>query len=106
MKLACATASGIALLEAPQLQYICHVIPEEHRPFTRLNDGACDSQGRFFVGSLYNEEMGIPGMLYRVDPSDKSFVVADEGPFTVNHQSYLLGLISQLWIVLIFALGL
>lgn len=85
MKLACATASGVALLEDSQLKYICQAIPEEHRPFTRLNDGACDSQGRFFVGSLYNKDAGIPGMLYRIDPSNGSVVVVDEGPFTVSH---------------------
>lgn len=85
MKLACATASGVALLADSQLKYICQAIPEEHRPFTRLNDDACDSQGRFFVGSLYNKDAGIPGMLYRIDPSNGSVVVVDEGPFTVSH---------------------
>lgn len=105
MKLACATASGVALIEGSQLKYICQVIPEEHRQFTRLNDGACDSQGRFLVGSLYNKDVGIPGLLYRIDPANRSFVVIDEGPFTVSHSSYERGdLIPTNWFA--FAIGL
>lgn len=36
------------------------------RPGSRLNDGACDARGRFWVGSMAKEEGGAA--LYRVDP--------------------------------------
>lgn len=37
-------------------------------PKTRLNDGKCDPQGRFWVGSMDLEEKKSIGGLYRVDP--------------------------------------
>ncbi|KAI0051762.1 hypothetical protein FA95DRAFT_1580489 [Auriscalpium vulgare] len=82
-RLACATASGIALLEGnSKLNYLCKPIPEPEQPYTRLNDGACDSKGRFYVGSLYNKERGIPGRLYCYNPDTGVCTVADDGPFT------------------------
>ncbi len=45
--------------------------PEAHKPHTRFNDGAVDSQGRFWAGTM----CGLPkmceepeGSLYRIDP--------------------------------------
>lgn len=35
---------------------------------TRLNDGRCDAQGRFWVGSMDNQLHRPNGALYRVDP--------------------------------------
>ncbi|KAI0319383.1 hypothetical protein OF83DRAFT_1055045 [Amylostereum chailletii] len=81
--LACATASGIATIEDKStLNYLTRPIPEKDRPYVRFNDGACDSKGRFFVGSVYNKEHSIPGLLHRYDPKDGTCVVVDEGPFT------------------------
>ncbi len=59
-------------------------IAAEDLPHTRFNDGSCDSQGRFFAGTLYNEKMGIAGKLYRYDPATKACEVVDEGPFTAS----------------------
>ncbi|KAG7450426.1 uncharacterized protein BT62DRAFT_927727 [Guyanagaster necrorhizus] len=53
-----------------------------------FNDGACDSKGRFFAGTVYSEVHGVPGMLYRYDPTDRSVKVVDEGPFTVGCHDY------------------
>jgi sugar lactone lactonase YvrE len=53
-------------------------------PYTRFNDGGCDSKGRFFAGTIYNKEHGIPGQLYRYDPSIMTAEVVDEGPFTAS----------------------
>ncbi|KAI0067741.1 hypothetical protein BV25DRAFT_1793920 [Artomyces pyxidatus] len=81
--LACATASGIAIIEGrSDLRYITQPIPEEDRPFKRFNDGACDRQGRFFIGSVFSKERNLPGLLHRYDPEDGTCVVVDEGPFT------------------------
>ncbi|KAI0034317.1 SMP-30/Gluconolaconase/LRE-like region-domain-containing protein [Vararia minispora EC-137] len=80
--LACATASGIATIEEGKLQYLARPIEVEDRPYTRFNDGACDSEGRFFIGTMFSKEKGIPGVLYKFDPKDMSCVVVDPGPFT------------------------
>jgi sugar lactone lactonase YvrE len=45
------------------------VDPEPHRPGNRLNDGRCDRRGRFFAGTMDNEEIACTGTLYRLDPN-------------------------------------
>ncbi|KAF9240857.1 regucalcin [Melanogaster broomeanus] len=81
--LACTTASGFALLEdGSRLRYLCRPFQEEHAPYTRFNDGACDSKGRFFAGSIQSKEHAIPGQLWMYDPVTSECRVVDEGPFT------------------------
>ncbi|KAG5648062.1 hypothetical protein DXG03_007097 [Asterophora parasitica] len=81
--LACAAAEGFALLEGNStLKYISQPLPVDDAPHTRFNDGACDSIGRFFAGTIYSKEHGVPGKLYRYDPNNDTCVVVDEGPFT------------------------
>jgi len=81
--LACAAARGFALLEGnSKLKYISEPLPAEEMSHVRFNDGACDSQGRFFAGTICSKEQGIPGKLYRYDPRDSMCVVVDDGPFT------------------------
>jgi sugar lactone lactonase YvrE len=81
--LACAAAQGFAVLEGNSvLKYLSKPLPSTHTPYTRFNDGACDSQGRFFAGTISSKEHNITGLLYRYDPADGSCVVVDEGPFT------------------------
>ncbi|KZS93443.1 regucalcin [Sistotremastrum niveocremeum HHB9708] len=78
--LACAAQRGFALIEpGPSLHYLALPLPAAHAPFTRFNDGACDSEGRFFAGTLEDDEQGVPGELYRYDPIDQSCVVVDTG---------------------------
>lgn len=43
------------------------VTVEEEKPRNRLNDGKCDSRGRFWIGSMSREEG--EAALYRYDPS-------------------------------------
>lgn len=84
-KLAGAAAQGFALFPGgSKLEYISKPLPAEETAHTRFNDGACDSKGRFFAGTLYSPNHGIPGRLYRYDPVDKTCTVADPGPFTVS----------------------
>ncbi|KAK0478413.1 SMP-30/Gluconolaconase/LRE-like region-domain-containing protein [Armillaria novae-zelandiae] len=80
--LALCSTGGFALLDGPTLKYLCKPIPADQQPHTRFNDGACDSKGRFFAGTVYSEGHGVPGMLYRYDPTDGGVKVVDEGPFT------------------------
>ncbi|KAI0652254.1 regucalcin [Trametes meyenii] len=80
--LACATTHGFAVIEGSKLRYLCRPLPENFRPFTRFNDGACDPQGRFVAGTLYNKDHGIPGQLYVYDPVQDTCELLDPGPFT------------------------
>jgi len=61
----------------------------EALPFTRFNDGGCDSEGRFFAGTIQNAEKGIPGKLYRYDPATQACDVVDEGPFTASEAYFM-----------------
>ncbi|KAF8898652.1 regucalcin [Infundibulicybe gibba] len=81
--LACAAARGFALLDGKStLTYVSEPLLPEDQPYTRFNDGACDSRGRFFAGTIFSEEHKVAGKLYRYDPLNGSCIVADEGPFT------------------------
>ncbi len=65
--------TGVWLLDendAPTL--LCEV---EHTPNVRLNEGSCDAQGRFWIGSMHYEFTPGAAKLYRVDP-DGSVEVA------------------------------
>jgi sugar lactone lactonase YvrE len=59
------------------------VTVEPKNPATRLNDGRCDRQGRFWVGTMDNGLSQPRGSLYRVDPSgvvtraDQGFIVSN-----------------------------
>ncbi|KII93567.1 hypothetical protein PLICRDRAFT_87929 [Plicaturopsis crispa FD-325 SS-3] len=80
--LACVAAKGFGIIEDGIIKYLCTPLPDHHARFTRFNDGACDSKGRFFAGTLVSEQHNIPGQLYRYDPADGRCVVVDPGPFT------------------------
>jgi sugar lactone lactonase YvrE len=41
---------------------------EQDRPENRMNDGACDRAGRFFAGTMADDERPGAGALYRLDP--------------------------------------
>ncbi|KAJ7169968.1 SMP-30/Gluconolaconase/LRE-like region-domain-containing protein [Mycena filopes] len=80
--LAGAAAEGFALFEGEsKMKYLSQPLPAEYKDYTRFNDGACDSHGRFFAGTVYDKERGIPGQLWMLDV-DGSCKVADPGPFT------------------------
>jgi sugar lactone lactonase YvrE len=65
--------TGVWLLDemnSPTL--LCDVV---HEPNVRLNEGACDPQGRFWCGSMHYEHVPGAASLYRVD-ADGSVEVA------------------------------
>jgi len=85
LQLACAAAQGFALLNGDStISYLCKPLTSEEALATRFNDGRCDSAGRFFAGTICNQEEGVAGKLYRYDPATGTSVVVDEGPFTVR----------------------
>ena len=63
-----ALKSGFHLFEPAtgELRRICD--PEEHLPGNRFNDGRTDRRGRFFAGTMDDEEKAFTGSLYRLDP--------------------------------------
>ncbi|WP_026096285.1 SMP-30/gluconolactonase/LRE family protein [Ideonella sp. B508-1] len=68
-----ALRSGLAFFDpalGPEaLQRLCH--PEPDLPGNRYNDGKCDRQGRFWVGSMDFDCVAPTGSLYRVDPDGR-----------------------------------
>src|SRR5579885_3853026 len=64
---------GILVALADRLAFVgedgairgAHPIP--HSAELRMNDGACDARGRFWVGSMRLDERGWDGALYRYD---------------------------------------
>ncbi|KAJ8084122.1 hypothetical protein PM082_002889 [Marasmius tenuissimus] len=83
MGFAATTEHGFALLKPHlEIEYLARPLPPAVEGLSRFNDGACDSRGRYFAGTIYSPEHGIAGKLYRYDPANGSCVVVDEGPFT------------------------
>jgi len=62
--------------------------PEEDRPTNRFNDGKVDRQGRFFVGTMDDQEKEASGAFYRLDKTmlcrrvDDGFKVANGPAFS------------------------
>ncbi len=63
-----------ALTPEGTLRPIAEVAP----PGTRMNDGACDPQGRFWAGTLADDHHDGGGALYRLDQFGQSELVLDE----------------------------
>lgn len=77
--LACATAQGIATINAGALSYLAKPLPVNEAPYTRFNDGACDRRGRFVVGTVQSPDGRVPGKLYSFDPRTRNCTVLDTG---------------------------
>ena len=61
-----AVAEGFALMERWGEPMRVVAAPERDKPQNRMNDGKCDSAGRFFAGTLSPEPKGAA--FYRFDP--------------------------------------
>jgi sugar lactone lactonase YvrE len=57
-------------LASGQRELLCEVEPATAD--TRLNDGRCDAQGRFWVGTMDNQLHRPLGAFYRVDPDGRA----------------------------------
>jgi sugar lactone lactonase YvrE len=51
--------------------------PEAGRADVRMNDGACDAQGRFWAGTMAYDESAGAGVLYRLDCDGTCVAVLD-----------------------------
>ncbi len=72
-------------LESGSFEPIGH--PEEHLPTNRFNDGKVDRSGRFWAGTMDDEEREAAGTLYRLDP-DLSWARIDEGYRVTNGPAF------------------
>src|SRR5690606_37572197 len=66
-RLLVATQTGIFFFDPERGAYDFFVDPEPEEPFNRLNEGKCDPQGRFWVGSICTVDRRPSGGLFRVD---------------------------------------
>lgn len=73
-----ALRDGFARLdtETGRLDWIAKV--EADRPDQRMNDGACDSAGRFWAGTMAQDARPGAGALYRLDPDGHVEVILRE----------------------------
>lgn len=67
---------GFAFLD-DDLAPVGEPIPAFADPQLRMNDGGCDPQGRFYVGSMSYAEATGAGRLYRLDPDGSVSTVLD-----------------------------
>jgi len=76
--LVAAMSSGFAFLDldAGSVDYINKI--EADRPDTRLNDGRCDRQGRFWAGSMHEPRTALDGVLYRLTGDQACTAMAGE----------------------------
>jgi sugar lactone lactonase YvrE len=81
-----ASAAGLDYFDPDTGALTPFCAPENDRPQNRSNDGACDSAGRLWIGTMHEnigphgEDLVIPadsGALYRVDAAGKSVRMID-----------------------------
>jgi sugar lactone lactonase YvrE len=60
-------AAGGFLFVDPSGDVVELVQPEAEREHVRMNDGACDPQGRFWAGTMAHDETPGEGVLYRLE---------------------------------------
>src|SRR5262249_26818592 len=66
---ALALQRGFALCEGWPFRPKLLAPVESDRPDLRMNDGACDTRGRLWAGTMRVDGSGAEGSLYRLDPS-------------------------------------
>ncbi|GGF41687.1 hypothetical protein GCM10011611_55140 [Aliidongia dinghuensis] len=59
---------GFALIDPETGAVTSLVDPEAHLPDNRFNDGGVDAAGRFWAGTMDDDEKAPTGHLYRLDP--------------------------------------
>lgn len=70
-RLVAAMRSGIYFLDPETGERSVVARPEAHLRGNRFNDGRCDRAGRFWVGTMSDDESEPSGSLYRLDPDGR-----------------------------------
>lgn len=74
---------GFALIDPETGAVTPLVDPEAHLPGNRFNDGGIDAAGRFWAGTMDDQEQDPTGQLYRLDPDGS--VARFEAGFTITN---------------------
>ncbi|OCT15480.1 SMP-30/gluconolaconase/LRE domain protein [Paenibacillus pectinilyticus] len=74
-----ATEHGFHFLDAASGSLARIVDPESHLPNNRFNDGKCDRSGRFWAGTMAQDDSGTTGSLYCLDVDGSLRTVHDGG---------------------------
>lgn len=80
-------------LETKELKKVLN--PEEHLENNRFNDGKCDALGRYFAGSMDNNEEDISGSLYsydgtNIDKKEKDLFISNGLGWNKNSNKFYL----------------
>ena len=78
-RLLAALADQIALFEPATGKLEAVASLPARIPDHRFNDGRCDRQGRFWVGTMHNITRAPEGVLYRLDPERGELLTAKTG---------------------------
>ena len=81
------TDRGFAELELDSMRFDPFHHPEPERSTNRFNDGKLDRAGRFWAGTMDDEERQASGALYRLDP-DRSSERLDDGYRVTNGPAF------------------
>lgn len=72
------TDEGLADIDLAAGRFDIFANPEQDRPGNRFNDGKVDRAGRFWAGSMDDEQRHASGALYRIDPDRRIARVDDD----------------------------
>ena len=81
------TDEGIAAIDVEANSFEIVANPEEHLPGNRFNDGKLDRQGRFWAGTMDDQERSDSGTLYRIDP-DLRWTAVDQDYKVTNGPAF------------------
>ncbi|HET9811903.1 MAG TPA: SMP-30/gluconolactonase/LRE family protein [Sphingomicrobium sp.] len=81
------TEHGFAEIDLESGRFHVFANPEPARPGNRFNDGKTDRTGRFWAGTMDNEERAASGALYRLDP-DRRWKLIDDGYRVTNGPAF------------------
>jgi len=81
------TEQGFAVIDLAANRYEIIANPEIDRPRNRFNDGKLDRAGRFWAGTMDDDEQEASGALYRLDP-DLRWERIDDGYGVTNGPAF------------------
>jgi len=79
--------NGFAFIDPAAGRYDLHANPEPERPTNRFNDGKLDRAGRFWAGTMDEEEVEASGALYRLG-TDLAWRRVDDGYRVTNGPAF------------------
>jgi sugar lactone lactonase YvrE len=81
------TEDGFSRVDLEADRFVPLVNPEPDRLTNRFNDGKLDRAGRFWAGTMDNDEVDATGALYRLDPNAK-WARIDDGYKVTNGPAF------------------